>query len=215
MSVNPIERRTLLRLAVATAMAAGGLARVAHAQPGAGPAAPVERLNAALVAAMKAGRPAPFGQRFEMVAASVDQVFDLDAVLRTSVGPRWATLPADQQDQLRTAFRRYTIANYVANFDSYAGETFQIAPETRAVGNGDQVVTTRIVSNSGSVTVLGYVMRQTGGGWRAVDVLADGAISRVAVQRSDFRSELTRGGGTALVASLQRKVADLSGGALA
>jgi phospholipid transport system substrate-binding protein len=46
-----------------------------------------------------------------------------------------------------------------------------------------------------------------------VDVLADGAISRVAVQRSDFRRLLTRGGAPALAESLRMKSADLAGGA--
>jgi phospholipid transport system substrate-binding protein len=48
-----------------------------------------------------------------------------------------------------------------------------------------------------------------------VDVLAGGSISRVAVQRSDVRRLLESGGGDALLASLQRKTADLSGGNLA
>ena len=41
-------------------------------------------------------------------------------------------------------------------------------------------------------TPLDYVMRQGEKGRRAVDVLLDGSISRVAVQRSDFRSLLHR-----------------------
>ena len=45
-------------------------------------------------------------------------------------------------------------------------------------------------------------------------MLAAGSISRVAVQRSDFRRILSNGGGDALLASLQRKTSDLSGGAL-
>jgi phospholipid transport system substrate-binding protein len=56
-------------------------------------------------------------------------------------------------------------------------------------------------------------MRDGGSGWRAVDVLADGSISRVAVQRSDFRRLLAQGGAQALVASLRSKSADLSDGA--
>jgi phospholipid transport system substrate-binding protein len=215
MTVDPIRRRTLFRLAIAGVMASGGVATTAHGQSVGGPAAPIQRLNAALIAAMKLGRSTPFSRRYEMLAARVDEAFDLDAVLRTSVGPSWVSLPADEQHQLQTAFARYTVANYVANFDSYAGETFQVAPEMRAIGNGDQVVTTRIISTSGSTMVLSYVMRAASNGWKAVDVLADGAISRVAVQRSDFRGLLRHGGGTALVASLQHKVADLSGGALA
>ena len=47
----------------------------------------------------------------------------------------------------------------------------------------------------------------------AVDVLADGSISRVAVQRSDFRRLVARGGAQALIDSLNQKTADLSGGA--
>ncbi len=214
MSVNPVERRAFLKMAFAGAAITAILPGMAHAQA-AGPTAPIERLNAALVAAMKAGRTASFPRRVELVSTAIDHAFDLDAVLQASVGARWANLSPEQQAQLQAAFRRYTIANYVANFDSYDGETFQVSPTTRPVGNGDQVVTTRIVPVSGSPTTLSYVMRQTPAGWKAVDVLADGAISRVAVQRSDFRSLLTSGGGAALVASLQRKVADLSGGSLA
>jgi phospholipid transport system substrate-binding protein len=57
-------------------------------------------------------------------------------------------------------------------------------------------------------------MRQEGSSWKAVDVLADGSISRVAVQRSDFRRLISRGGAQALIDSLNQKIADLSGGAL-
>jgi phospholipid transport system substrate-binding protein len=55
-------------------------------------------------------------------------------------------------------------------------------------------------------------MRQDSDGWRVVDVLADGAISRVAVQRSDFRRVLARGGAQALADSLRTKSASLSEG---
>jgi phospholipid transport system substrate-binding protein len=57
-------------------------------------------------------------------------------------------------------------------------------------------------------------MRQSkGGAWQVVDVLADGSISRVAVQRSDFRHLLARGGPQALAESLRNKSANLSEGA--
>ena len=52
-------------------------------------------------------------------------------------------------------------------------------------------------------------------GWKAVDVLEDGSISRVAVQRSDFRQLLDSGGLPALTTALRQKVATLSGGMLA
>jgi phospholipid transport system substrate-binding protein len=57
-------------------------------------------------------------------------------------------------------------------------------------------------------------MQPSENGWRVTDVLLDGTISRVAVQRSDFRSLLGHGDATALIASLKRKVANLSGGTM-
>jgi hypothetical protein len=41
------------------------------------------------------------------------------------------------------------------------------------VGSDEQVVRTRITPLSGDGHVLDYVMRNTGNGWRVVDVLAD------------------------------------------
>jgi phospholipid transport system substrate-binding protein len=58
-------------------------------------------------------------------------------------------------------------------------------------------------------------MQQTASGWKVIDVLAAGSISRVAVQHSDFRRLLVQGGSEALLFSLQRKMTELSSGALA
>jgi len=44
--------------------------------------------------------------------------------------------------------------------------------------------------------------------------MLDSSISRVAVQRSEFYGLLREGGVTKLIATLHRKTADLSGGAL-
>jgi len=143
----------------------------------------------------------------------IGRTFDLDVIVRQVVGPRWAALPPDQQAALGDAFRRYTIASYVSNFDDYSGERFEVLPGVAAVGN-DRVVKTRIVTASGQAHVLAYVMRPTGAGWRIVDVLAEGSVSRVAAQRSEIRSVLSDGGGTGLLVSLHRKTAELSGGIL-
>ena len=216
MSIKTVDRRAFLRMAGVGLAAAAVTGRSALAAPPPAVATPIQRLNDALIAVMKAGQNTPFIRRYNSLEPVVEQAFDLDAILRVSVGLRWAVIPPTQQEQLQTAFRRYTIATYTANFDSFDGQRFEIEPGTRSVGAGEQVITTHFVPRNGSSpTTLSYVMRQTLSGWKAVDVLAEGSISRVATQRSDFRELLVAGGGAALVTSLQRKVADLSGGALA
>jgi phospholipid transport system substrate-binding protein len=214
--ITPIGRRGLLSFA-ATAFVAGIPWRptAAETTDGAGASAPIQQLDAALLAAMKAGRNTPFAQRFAALAPVIEQTFDLDAVLAASIGLRWPDLPGDQKERLLAAFRRYTVASYAANFDNYTGQTLQVSPAARSVGNGEVVVQTKIIAADGSSNQLDYVMRNGPSGWRAVDVLADGSISRVAVQRSDFRHLLASGGVPALLGGLQQKVANLSGGMLA
>ncbi len=174
---------------------------------------PIAALNAGLIQVMKAGAKMPFVTRFGMLAPIVEHAFDVPGILRVSVGQAWAGMAEPERADLLTVFRQFTIASYVANFDDFGGERFELLPDLRAVGT-DQVVATRLVPSSGAPTRLDYVMRQMDTGWRAVDVLLDGTISRVAVQRSDFRSLLAQGGAIALIGSLKKKVQDLSGGAL-
>ena len=210
MSVRSSGRRVLLRLMLVTIAVAVGWGRPASASD---ITAPVEQLHAGLMSIMKAGKTASFRQRYETIAPVIGQIFDLETILRQVVGPRWPSLPADQQAALADAFRRYTIASYVANFDTYSGQSFDTGPVVRPVGN-DRVVETRIASAGGKVHALNYVMRQERGGWKVVDVLAEGSISRVASQRSEMRSLLADGGGAELLVSLRQKTAELSGGIL-
>ena len=176
-------------------------------------AAPIEALNQALLGIMKAGKATPFPQRFNALAPVVDKAFDLPAVLRASIGPRFEGLPATQQADLLDAFRKFTVASYVANFNEYGGEKLQVVPGQRPVG-ADLVIQTRIVPTNGTPTPIDYVMRRTPNGWKAIDVLLNGSISQNAVKRSDFRSLVTSSSAQRLIDSLRRKVSELSGGAM-
>jgi phospholipid transport system substrate-binding protein len=209
--------KRLGRRAVFGVLAAGALvplfARAADVA-GSGPVAPIERLNEALLRVMREGQSTPFNQRLNQLTPVVDSALNIPDILRLSVGPSWASLSPDQQAKLLAAFRQYTVATFVENFDSYEGQRLTVSPQTRPLGNGAQVVHTEVISRSGLAThSIDYVMRQSANGaWQATDVLADGAISRVAVLRSDFAGMLARGGAPALLASLERKTAALENG---
>jgi phospholipid transport system substrate-binding protein len=199
-----IGRRFLLLCGTAAAMMPSGLAAADPAI-----VAPIQGLCDALITVMKAGTRTPFAQRFDMLAPAVDRALDMGAILQVSVGSMWTTLTADQHSALLDVFRRYTINSYVGSFDNFNGQRFVVDPNTRPVG-ANQVVQTKIIPTSGDSHSLDYVMRQTGSNWKAIDVLAEGSISRVATQRSDFRSLVMRGGSDALLASLQKKAADMA-----
>jgi len=202
-----IAARRLILAACVVSGLAPGLARADSAA-----AAPISALNAGLAVAEK-NASTPFADRYAALAPAVDSAFNLPQILQSTVGLRWAQIAPAQREKLLAAFRAFTIASYVANFNTNAGDGFKVLPETRAIG-GDQVVETEIVPNSGDPTRIDYVMRQGQTGWQVVDVLEQGTISQVAVQRSDFRSLLADGTGVALTNSLNDRVAKLSGGAI-
>jgi phospholipid transport system substrate-binding protein len=207
-----MRRRSVLVVGAA-ALALTTRAGRALADPDVAVIAPIQSLYDTLLTVMKAGPKTPFDRRYDMLAPAVDRALDIPAILQVSVGQAWNELPAEQRAALLEAFRRYTISSYVSSFDNYTGQRFNISPDPRSIAPDREIVQTEIIPPSGGPHQLDYVMRQDGADWKAVDVLAEGAISRVATQRSDFRSLLARGGGEALLASLDRKSADLAGGA--
>jgi phospholipid transport system substrate-binding protein len=213
---------TMRMLLLPSALLAGLLAVVAPAvlvpvlvvpamaqQAASGPAAPISALYAAL-GTIDRESSLPFAQRSLQLAPAVDRAFNLQTVLQSSVGFRYRSLPDSQKQQLAQVVRQFTIARYVSNF-SGSNETFRVLPGTRPSAYGsDQIVQTELVSPSGATTRIDYVMRQFPQGWQAVDVLLDGRISQVAVQRSDFSSAVSNGNASSLIQNLQRKVRSFS-----
>jgi len=213
-----IGRRNLVKFGVALCLAPiAAFSQTPPATPhdasGHGdPMQPIADLNAGLLRVMHTGKATSFDERVSVLTPIVTNAFDLAAILQSSVGPaRWSTLPDAEKTELMNVFIRFTVDSYVANFNAYDGETFLIAPEMRHVGN-DLVVQTKIVPASGDPTKMDYVMRQSDKGWRAVDILLDGSISRVAVTRSDFRALLAQGGASHLIESLRGKAVGLESG---
>ena len=129
MSITLGDRRPRLRLALASIALALGFGRAFVASE---MTTPVQQLHAGLMAIMKAGKTAPFRQRYDMIAPVIGRTFDLEVIFRQVIGPRLAALPPDQRAAAGDAFRRYTIASYVANFDTYTGRRFEVAPVVRA-----------------------------------------------------------------------------------
>jgi phospholipid transport system substrate-binding protein len=204
MSGFHLGRRNLLALiAGLTATPVAG----AFAQDTSAVTAPIQQFYGTLLTIMREGRTTPFTQRFDTLAPSLDQALNVPFLLQLAIGLAWTAVPASQQSVLLGAFRQYTVATWVSNFDSYSGQKLVVLPTLRTVGTS-RVVHTEIVKADGSSSVIDYVMRPAGTVWKATDVLLDGSISQVAVLRSDF-STLLMSGPNALAENLRRKTTDL------
>ena len=195
--------------ALGSIMAApAGMAQVAPAAGGA--SGSIQTLYAQLTRVEQSH--GSFAQRAQLLAPTVDRVFNLQTVLQNSLGLRYRTVPDTQKQQLLEQFRQFTVARYVSNFASGGSDRFKVDPAaTPSPIPGEQIVHTQIIAG-GSSTDISYVMRQGPAGWQVVDVLLNGNISQVAVQRADFGSSLSSGDATPLIDSLKKKTQAFSEG---
>lgn len=164
----------------------------------------IRAFYAALLAAMRDAERLGVRGRYDKLAPTVRDTFDLAAMTRIAIGPDWSAIAAEQQAPLIANFSRMTIATYANRFDGYVGERFEVepAPDVRATG---RVVRTRIVPGSGEPVILNYLMRGAGNDWKVIDVYLTGTISELAARRSEFGAILKSGGPGALIQSLQQQ----------
>lgn len=176
-------------------------APVVHAQVADPAQASVGMLDQGLIGIMKAGKAAGMRGRSAAIAPVVDRVFDLPLMTRLAIGSAWTTITPIDQQALVAALRRLTIAQYASNFDNYSGQSFQVDPRVDARGS-DHIIRTSLQAPKGESVAIAYRLRQSGAGWKIIDVFYKNAISQLATRRADFARVLAGGGAKALVAHL-------------
>lgn len=170
--------------------------------------APIRAFYDALLDVMRRARALGVHGRYDALAPVIRATFDLAAMTRISVGPRWNAIPPEQQAALIDGFTRMTIATYASRFDGYSGERFEVDPavETRKTGS---VVHTRLVQSNGEPIAINYLMRHSAPGWKVVDVYLTGTISELATRRSEFNAILDAGGPMKLIDTLKQQTDQL------
>jgi phospholipid transport system substrate-binding protein len=213
MPAMPISRRTLLMMSASSAaIGAAAPRRLLAADAGAAPVAVIQRFYDVLLAVMKDAKQLSFDQRYQRLAHTVTQTYNLPLMSRLAVGPGWVQLPPAQQQHLTDAFSSYTISEYANQFDGYSGERFEVDPAPATSANGP-IVKSSLVKSDGEKVALNYLMRQGGdGAWQVIDVYLSGTISQLATRRAEFTSVLQQGGGDALLKLLEQRIAALRTG---
>jgi phospholipid transport system substrate-binding protein len=187
--------RPLLLGALAALAAAPAVVQAQASDPA---AVQIEAFDQALLGAMKQAKSLGVQGRYRQLEPAVTRAFDLEAMTRFAVGPKWATVSPQDQAALVKAFTRLTVASYAHNFDGYDGERFDLDPQVQSRGP-DKLVKTKLVPAKGEATDIAYRMRQSGGTWKVIDVYYKGSISELATRRSDFSGTMDSGGAPALL----------------
>ena len=98
----------------------------------------IERLNAGLLSAMKGGKELGFEGRRKALEPEIDAAFDLPGMAKAILGREASKLTPEQGGALASSFRRFTVANYAAEFDGWGGERFEIGVEIGENQNAHQ-----------------------------------------------------------------------------
>jgi phospholipid transport system substrate-binding protein len=70
-------------------------------------------------------------------------------------------------------------------------------------------VHTKLLQSNGEAITLNYLMRDSAGTWKVVDVYLTGTISELATRRSEFAAILKSGGSSTLIETLRQKTEKL------
>ena len=168
----------------------------------------VASLHAALLDVMIAADALGFEGRRDYLAPVMEDSYDMALIARVSTGRYWRQANDDQRRRIVDAITRLSITIYAARFDGFSGERFRTLSEEPGP-RGTVLVKTEIVKSDGDTVALNYLMRETGGAWRIVDVYLDGIYSEIALKRADYAGILKRAGFDALFAEIEKKIAEI------
>jgi phospholipid transport system substrate-binding protein len=164
----------------------------------------VEKFYDQLQATMKQGHELGFSGRYKKLEPVIQSSFDLPTMTRFSIGPAWSKTAPEQQQQLIKAFTNFSVANYASRFAKYDGEKFEVIGEKPASGGG-VIVETKLTPEGEEPVSLNYLMRESGGSYKIVDVYMASTISELATRRAEFGAIVRREGVAALVDTLGEK----------
>jgi phospholipid transport system substrate-binding protein len=146
-------------------------------------------------------------ERFEELLPVVDATHDTRYIAQLTVRRFWDDFSMDEQREFVDSFLNLSAMTYASRFRNVSANTFQtIASETLASGRSQ--VLTLIRRDSDDDVTLDYLLHQTPGGWKIINIVASG-VSDLALKRAEYRRILADGEATELIDHLQSQFADL------
>ena len=203
-----VHSRVIKAAAFAAGLGIGLVSYPVFAAPASG-GETVQGLYDALLNTMKNARALGQSGRFTQLAPVIRRSFDIASMARLSVGPSWSSLTDAQRQQMTDSYGRYISAIYADRFDGYADQKFEVMGEQPAPAG--VMVKSQITKANGEPVKVDYLMRRNSDNWLISDIYVDGAISEVAMRRSEFAAILKSGGIHGLITALNRKADLLTG----
>lgn len=180
----------------------------AFSEPDAEPGNPeqvIHKLQSSLLQAMREGERLGYEGRFKLLEPVINQSHDIEMIIKTILGATyWSQLDTEQKNLVVDTFRQLSVATYAGRFNQYEGEQFEVI-EQRALPHEQTLVRSQLTKSDGGTVNFDYVLHQTEGYWRIVNILFDG-VSDLAIKRGEYRAIMQRDGFQALIELLKEKI---------
>lgn len=140
-----------------------------------------------------------------LVESKVAPNFNFTRMTRLAVGAPWRQATAPQQQSLTNEFRTLLVRTYTSAFTQYRDQVITYRPLKLQPADTEVVVRSQIKQKGGADPIdVNYSMEKTDKGWKVYDVMIAG-ISLVQNYRSNFTTEIQKGGIDGLIATLANK----------
>lgn len=168
------------------------------------PADSITAFHAVLLDNMRNGSKLACVGRTRQVTPAVDANFDLAFLTQRVLRRQWVALSPEQRKQFGDTFRELVISTYAAQFSKFGGETFATL-DTQELPDGTRLVHSKLTPGSGAPVTLDYVLHDTAGEWRIINVIAEG-VSDLALRSTQYDKAYKAGGFDGLLALLQNQI---------
>jgi phospholipid transport system substrate-binding protein len=125
----------------------------------------------------------------------LETYFDLNYMVRSSLGPHWNRATPEQRERFLKAAASAEAHAYARRFGQYGGQKLTVdraAPVTR--GDGVSIVKSKLSQTDAEPIAIQWEVRNGGQGVRIVDVRIEG-VSMIVTRRAEFNSFIQAHGG--------------------
>lgn len=168
------------------------------------PADTITAFHGVLIDNMKNGAALKCSGRSEKMAVAVDTGFDLPYLAQRVLRRQWKDLSEEQRTSFIATFRELVLVTYAGQFAKFGGESFETL-STRDLADGSRLVNAKLTPGRGAPVNFDYVLRDSNGSWRIVNVVADG-VSDLAIRASQYDKIYKASGYDGLIAQIKTQI---------
>jgi phospholipid transport system substrate-binding protein len=184
----------------------GGAAELATDSPG----ATIATLQAGLIESASGQPHATIEERYRALEPLISATHDLPYIAEFALRRQWASLTEADRKRFVAAFERLSVMTYAARFRAAGPDTFRpVTADTPADSAGRVEVATAIARADMPDVSLVYLLQQGPGGWRIINIVADG-VSDLALKRAEYQRVFASNGIAGLIGELEEQTLRLT-----